>query len=145
MPKIQSLCVIDDDVIYQFAVKLTIQQLGLAEQVLTFSNGELAKQYFIENANNDETLPDVLLLDINMPVMDGWDFLIWYSANKKTVVKNIPIFMVSSSIDWRDIERAKSFEEVIDYVSKPLTDGSFYEIIEKLQNKSRHLDESGEI
>jgi len=52
---------------------------------------------------------------------------------------------VSSSIVWLDIEREKSFEEVIDYVSKPLTDGSFYEIIEKLQNKSRHLDESGEI
>jgi len=135
MPKIQSLCVIDDDVIYQFAVKLTIKQLGLAEQVLTFSNGELAQKYFVENAENKSVLPDVLLLDINMPVMDGWDFLIWFSENKKTISKNIPIFMVSSSIDWRDIERAKSFEEVIDYVSKPLTDGSFFEIMEKLNDK----------
>lgn len=135
MSKIQSLCVVDDDVIYQFAVKLTIKQLELAEHVLTFSNGELAQKYFIENADNESLLPDVLLLDINMPVMDGWDFLIWYSKNKKMLHKNIPIFMVSSSIDWRDIERAKSFEEVIDYVSKPMTDGSFFEIIEKLEGK----------
>ena len=67
-----------------------------------------------------------------MPVMDGWGFLKWFSENKAKIKKKIPIFMVSSSIDWRDIEKAKSYEEVIDYVSKPLTDGSFYEIIEKL-------------
>ena len=133
MAKIQSLCVIDDDVIYQFAVKLTIKQLKLAEQVLTFSNGLQAKEYFIENAKNESLLPDVLLLDINMPVMDGWDFLNWYTVSKMEIIKKIPIFMVSSSIDWRDIEKAKSYPEVIDYVSKPLTEGSFYEIIERLE------------
>jgi len=134
MAKIQSLCVIDDDVIYQFAAKLTIKQLDLAEQVLTFSNGELAKNYFVENAENQALLPDVLLLDINMPIMDGWDFLNWFSENRKLIKKNIPIFMVSSSIDWRDIEKAKSYAEVVDYVSKPLTDGSFYEIIAKISS-----------
>jgi CheY-like chemotaxis protein len=145
MPKIQSLCVVDDDVIYQFAVKLTIQQLGLAGQVLTFSNGELAMDYFIENAKDASKLPDVLLLDINMPVMDGWDFLNWFSDHKKILQKEIPIFMVSSSIDWRDIERAKGFEEVIDYVSKPLTDGSFFEILEKLEEKTLRVNEAGKI
>ena len=136
MPKIPSLCVIDDDVIYQFAVKLTIQQLDLAEQVLTFSNGELAMDYLIENAKEASKLPDVLLLDINMPVMDGWDFLNWFSDYKKMLQKDIPIFMVSSSIDWRDIERAKGFEDVVDYVSKPLTDGNFYEIVQRISKEA---------
>jgi CheY-like chemotaxis protein len=132
MPSIQSLCVIDDDMIYQFAVKLNLKQLQLADSVLCFSNGELAKLYMIENAQKPDALPDVILLDINMPIMDGWDFLEWFKEFKENLVKAIPIFMVSSSIDWRDIEKAKSYEEVIDYMSKPLTDGNFFEIIHRL-------------
>lgn len=132
MPPIDSLCVIDDDVIYQFAVKLNIKQLDLANRVLTFSNGELARDYFNENLANPDALPEVILLDINMPVMDGWDFLDWYKTIKNQLAKKSSIFMVSSSIDWRDIEKAKSYEEVSDYLSKPLTDGNFFEIIHKL-------------
>lgn len=135
MQPIHSLCVIDDDVIYQFAVKLNIKQLELAKNVLTFSNGELAKIFFEENLKNDEALPEVILLDINMPVMDGWDFLDWFKSAKTQISKKITIFMVSSSIDWRDIEKAKSYDEVSDYLSKPLTDGNFFEIVERL-NKS---------
>jgi CheY-like chemotaxis protein len=86
----------------------------------------------IENAQKPDALPDVILLDINMPIMDGWDFLEWFKEFKENLVKAIPIFMVSSSIDWRDIEKAKSYEEVIDYMSKPLTDGNFFEIIHRL-------------
>jgi len=75
----------------------------------------------------------VILLDINMPVMDGWDFLEWVKNNRHLFAKNVPIFMVSSSIDWRDIERAKSYESVMDYMSKPLTEGNFFEIAEKIR------------
>jgi len=132
MASIHSLCVIDDDMIYQFAVKLNLKQLHLAESVLCFSNGELAKIYFMENSQNPENLPDVILLDINMPIMDGWDFLEWFKEFKGNLSKSIPIFMVSSSIDWRDIEKAKSYNEVLDYMSKPLTDGNFFEIIHRL-------------
>ncbi len=132
MPSIQSLCVIDDDMIYQFAVKLNLKQLHLADSVMCFSNGELAKLYMMENAQKPEALPDVILLDINMPIMDGWDFLEWFKEFKVNLSKAIPIFMVSSSIDWRDIEKAKSYKEVVDYMSKPLTDGNFFEIIHRL-------------
>jgi CheY-like chemotaxis protein len=132
MPSIQSLCVIDDDMIYQFAVKLNIKHLQLADSVLCFSNGEEAKTYMMEHSGTPEILPDVILLDINMPIMDGWDFLEWFVKFKENLSKPIPIFMVSSSIDWRDIEKAKAYEEVVDYMSKPLTDGNFFEIIHRL-------------
>jgi response regulator RpfG family c-di-GMP phosphodiesterase len=135
MAKIRTLCVIDDDLIYQFAVKLTIKNLDIAENVIAFSNGELAKDYIMSHLEEESNLPDLILLDINMPVMDGWDFLNWFSKNKKADQKKIPVFMVSSSIDWRDIEKAKSYSEVIDYVSKPLTDGSFVEIMEKMSSE----------
>jgi CheY-like chemotaxis protein len=132
MKSIKTLCVIDDDVIYQFAIKLTIEQLELAQSVITFSNGELAKNFFQENLLSEEKLPDVILLDINMPIMDGWDFLNWFTGQQNLLPRQIPIFMVSSSIDWRDIEKAKSYESVVDYLSKPLTEGNYYEIISRV-------------
>lgn len=132
MAPIKSLCVIDDDMIYQFAVKLNVDQLKLANTVLTFSDGEKAMVYFEKNKDNPEHLPEVILLDVNMPGMDGWDFLDWFKENKGKLARKISIFMVCSSIDWRDIEKGKGFEEVADYISKPLTDGSFYEILEIL-------------
>jgi CheY-like chemotaxis protein len=118
--------------IYQFAVKLNLKQHKLAESIMTFDNGEEARKYFSENAGNPEKLPDVILLDINMPIMDGWDFLEWYKVNKEGFARKIPVFMVSSSIDWRDIERAKSYDSVMDYISKPLTEGNFFEIVHRL-------------
>lgn len=139
MPPIQSLCLIDDDVIYQFAVKLNLNQLRLAREVITFSNGELARDFFITNSKVAELLPDVILLDINMPVMDGWDFLEWFKEYKSHFPKPISIFMVSSSIDRRDIDKAKSYAEVKDYISKPLTDGSFFEIVEQLKAGAQTL------
>jgi len=133
MSSLKSICVIDEDMIYQFAVKMSFKQHKLAEEVITFDNGELAKNYFEGNCADAEKLPDVILLDINMPIMDGWDFLEWHKANKTRFAKDVPIFMVSSSIDWRDIERAKNYESVIDYMSKPLTEGNFFEIVHRLK------------
>jgi CheY-like chemotaxis protein len=133
MLAVKNLCVVDDDMIYQFAVKLTIQRLELAKEVLTFPNGEQAKSFMEANKQNPDALPDVILLDINMPVMDGWEFLDWFAMHKTEFSKKIPVFMVSSSIDWRDIEKAKSYPEVIDYLSKPMTDGSFYEIVSRME------------
>jgi CheY-like chemotaxis protein len=133
MVALRSICVIDDDMIYQFAIKLNLKQHSLAQEVLTFENGDEAKNYFEKNAGNPDKLPEVILLDINMPVMDGWDFLEWVKSNKHLFARKVPIFMVSSSIDWRDIERAKSYETVMDYMSKPLTEGNFFEIAHKVR------------
>ena len=134
MSSLKSICVIDDDMIYQFAVKLNLKQHQLADNVMTFDNGEEAKKYFAEYAGDPDKLPDVILLDINMPIMDGWDFLEWYKANKEAFARKVPVFMVSSSIDWRDSERSKSYDSVLDYMSKPLTEGNFFEIVHKLTN-----------
>lgn len=121
--------VIDDDAIYQFAVKFTLQKLGFAHEVQAFSNGDLAKEAL---SDSTQTLPDLILLDINMPIMDGWEFLDWYSQFQANLPRSIPIFMVSSSIDPNDIAKAKSYTQVLNYISKPLTEGSFFQIFSEL-------------
>lgn len=70
MPK--KVAIIDDDSIFQFTTKVKFEKLKLASEVLIFNDGEEILEYI--NATPIEDLPSILLLDINMPIVDGWDF-----------------------------------------------------------------------
>jgi CheY-like chemotaxis protein len=74
-------------------------------------------------------LPDMILLDINMPLMDGWEFLKAYDQIKDRLGKAIKIYVVSSSIDERDVSRARSINHVVDYVEKPVTTDRLRELL----------------
>ena len=76
-----------------------------------------------------ENLPDYIFLDINMPYVDGWMFLADYATLKKSLEKEITIFMISSSIDPSDISRARNNSDVRAYVSKPVTPEKFKAIL----------------
>jgi CheY-like chemotaxis protein len=97
--------------------------------VLQFSSSTDAMNFLQENANQPDQLPDLLLLDINMPVLDGWMFLEEYSVLKEKIKKNIHIFMISSSIDSNDIARAKQNKNIVDYLMKPITIDKFRELL----------------
>ena len=127
-----NFCIIDDDDIYQFTIKKTIKALNLAQNIMAFSDGEEALNFMIENLNKDEELPDVILLDINMPIMDGFQFMEEYIKIKPKLGKKITIYMVSSSVDMTDLARAKKISEISDYIIKPIKKGKIKAIIEKL-------------
>lgn len=128
-----NICIIDDDDIYQFTVIKTLESLKLANKIIAFSDGEEALNFFIENLNKSAELPDVVLLDINMPIMDGFQFMEEYVKIKPKVGKKITIYMVSSSVDPVDIERAKSISEISDYIIKPIKSGELKSIMESLE------------
>jgi two-component system, chemotaxis family, chemotaxis protein CheY len=123
------IALVDDDKIFQLTSARMIQALQLSQDVLQFENGEEALQYLRENADLPENLPDYIFLDINMPYVDGWMFLADYSTLKAAFRKEIQIFMISSSIDSRDIIRAQKNSDVRDYVIKPVTPEKFREMV----------------
>jgi two-component system, chemotaxis family, chemotaxis protein CheY len=125
------VALVDDDKIFQLTASKTIKALQLSNNVLQFENGEDALKYLVDNAANASALPDFIFLDINMPFVDGWMFLQDYAGLKQNLCKEISIFMVSSSIDPRDIHRARSIPDVQEYVLKPLSREKFIELLEE--------------
>lgn len=114
-----TICLIDDDRIYQFTAKRIIELVDPKQKVLAFSNGKEAIDFFTQRTLGNEQLPDVIFLDINMPIMNGWEFLEAYNLVKTELDKKITIYMVSSSMDEKDKIRSKSFE-VKDFIVKPI-------------------------
>ncbi|MBK5277531.1 MAG: response regulator, partial [Bacteroidia bacterium] len=92
----------------------------LADAIHQFASGDAALRYITANCDIPTNLPDIILLDINMPVTDGWMFLDSYRKIKTTLSKDIVIYVVTSSIDQRDIEHSKQYHEVKGFISKPL-------------------------
>lgn len=131
--KVGLACIIDDDKIYVNLVKKIIEIKNLSDDLLVYKNGKEALDYFkkvIGKASEDQ-LPDIIFLDLNMPIMDGWEFLTEFIKIKNNFNKKITLYVVSSSIDPRDLERAKSFNLVTDYLIKPIELKKFEKIFEK--------------
>ncbi len=111
--------VIDDDSIYTFTIKKLIEKNNLADKIDVFKNGRDALDALNDKALSDRGYPDIILLDINMPVIDGWQFMEEFVnfSDKSSIV----LYMVSSSIDARDVIKSKSFKEIKDFIVKPVT------------------------
>lgn len=121
---------IDDDQVYLFAATKTIEATGLAGTVDVCTNGLDALEYLNRIISSSGKLPDVIFIDINMPVMDGWEFLEEYKTLSTHINSNIKIYILSSSVDKNDIMRSKEYNSVIDYVVKPVYKEKFSEILQ---------------
>jgi len=136
MSKAAIICIIDDDDIYQFTVTRTIKANNIAKKILVFSDGEAAIDFLTDNISNNEHLPDIIFLDLNMPIMDGWEFLEEYIKLKPRVGKKITIYLVTSSVDPADTERAKKIAEVSDYLVKPIQPGQLRELVDAIEHEN---------
>ena len=132
MTKLDLVCVIDDDLIYSIAVKHIINRSAISENVVFFKNGQTALDFFEKNLEKLDLLPDLILLDLNMPVLDGWQFLDKYEPLIDNIEKVIPVYIVSSSIDDEEHRKAESFKSVKNFITKPITIAQLHQIIEEI-------------
>lgn len=110
---------IDDDRLSIKLMSMLISKNDFCEEIVSFHNPQIALDELKKNATNPSKLPDVILLDLNMPVLDGWQFLDEF--NLVPFAKEILIFIVSSSIDPSDLKMAKNYPTVKNYIIKPLS------------------------
>lgn len=134
---LQKVICVDDDPIALLLSKLVISKANFASQIITCVNGEEAIKYLEkpetieENSNSEQPL--LILLDLNMPVMDGWEFLEQFSTKlHQQVYPTAKIILLSSSIDPNDIKKSKDFAMVVDFLPKPLTKEMLVLISEKI-------------
>jgi two-component system chemotaxis response regulator CheY len=113
--------IIDDDPIHQRIAQIMISKHNLFDEYFSYTEAQKALDFLEENKKNEETLPDVILLDLNMPVIDGWDFLETFETLIKEFKKDIQVFIVSSSVDEKDVLRSKTYVAVKGFISKPLS------------------------
>jgi CheY-like chemotaxis protein len=126
------MTIIDDDEVYVYLIKKIIKQTNLVDLIKIFGNGLDAIDFLKENSDNPDSLPEIILLDLSMPIMDGWQFLEEYMLLYPKLGRKITIYIVTSSISPSDIIKAKSISEVTDYIIKPITKEKLIEIIHAL-------------
>lgn len=132
MKLIKTIAIIDDDDIFVYITKKAVEQTNIIQQIKVFGNGKDAIDYLKENCCKPDLLPEIILLDLSMPIMDGWQFLDEYTKIKPKIGKKIIIYIVTSSISPEDMRKAKNIDAVSDFIIKPITKDKLIEIIKKL-------------
>lgn len=132
MKTINNMTLIDDDEVFVFLTKKAIERTHLVELIRVFSNGLDAIDFLREHSDNVDALPEIILLDLSMPIMDGWQFLDQFSKLAPKIDKKIIIYLCSSSISPNDIQLAKKNSLVTDYVIKPITKEKLIELIKNM-------------
>ncbi|MEQ9287131.1 MAG: response regulator [Cyclobacteriaceae bacterium] len=114
------IAVIDDDEVFQLIIKKQIEMKNITCEIMKFFNGEEAINYLNANIQEPGQLPHMIMLDVNMPIKDGWEFLEDYETLPSEVKNSITLYMVTSSVIQSDIDKAKKDNNIKDFISKPI-------------------------
>lgn len=117
------ICIIDDDPIHIFTAKRALQIEKICESIIVFKDGKEGYDGLREMINNKQALPKLILLDLNMPIWDGWDFLEEFTKLEES--KEVKILINSSSQNQDDLVRAKNYGRISGFVVKPFTIDNF--------------------
>lgn len=122
---------IEDDAITTMLMEMVIKREAGPRNVVAFANGLSALKELKRRRDLAVPLPQLIFLDINMPVMDGWDFL--QELNRDPAFQQLTVIMLTSSVDPADLARAKSNNLVKGYVAKPINESNLQKIFQSLE------------
>ncbi len=132
------ILIIDDDEINNFIAVKLIDKIEPKADINTCLNGVEGINFILERLDKQDQIPDIIFLDINMPVMNGWEFLDEYEKIKDQINKQVVINMLSSSVYNDDISKAETYTTVDKFLSKPLTIDKIKNIYSNIYKSSEH-------
>lgn len=118
--KFNKVLLVDDDKINNYINLRLIRRIGLSEEIIVTNNGQEAINYLKQCEKN--ALPTLILLDINMPVMDGFEFLEEFEKLEFNNVERPLIVVLTTSTNTNDIKKVESSPIAAGYINKPLTE-----------------------
>jgi CheY-like chemotaxis protein len=130
MNKIGTVMLVDDNDTDNFISKRIIEITKFSENVIVKNSGKSALDYLHENQESPNLIPDIIFLDINMPIVDGFVFLYEYEKFANSIKDKCRVIILSSSDNKRDIDKIVNNDFVIKFVTKPLTEKTLEEIRE---------------
>ncbi|MDH5397323.1 MAG: response regulator [Cyclobacteriaceae bacterium] len=133
---LNKILIIDDNEIDQYITKSVIELAGIGDVTDVESNVSEALYYLQQCIDQGNPLPDLLLIDIHMPILNGWDFLTEYRKFTFDSGKEPVLIMFSSSINKNDRKHVVEFTEIAEFIEKPITVEKFQMIVEKHFNAS---------
>jgi len=121
MKKNVKIFLVDDDDLFPFLFREYIKETDISPEVTVFNKGKNVLDYLKDSLEKTELLPDIIFLDLNMPVMDGWEFVEEFILLKPHLLKKIKLYIFSSTISPVDIERAREIQSISEFIIKPST------------------------
>jgi len=128
--KLNCVLLIDDDEPTNFLSRMHIERANCAEHIQVAQSGAAALEYLTAGGGN-APCPSLILLDINMPAMNGWEFLAKYNELEECHKGRIVMVMLTTSLNPDDKEKAKTIPEISGYESKPLTPQKLDDLLKK--------------
>ena len=127
--KLRSILLIDDDEVANYINETIINRVDCCENVVSVQSGQAALDYLTSQVEGAYPQPDLIFLDINMPGMNGWEFLEHYHKLKKSQQGKVIVVMLTSSVNPDDVEKARSIQEINEFKTKPMTEAMLQEIL----------------
>lgn len=131
MTKLKTILLVDDYDADNFIHRLVVERYGCAEHIEVSRDGKQALDYLKSCIEKDQPFPELIFLDINMPVMNGWEFIEAYDALDEDMRGGVVLMMLTTSLNPDDRARAEDKGCIADFVSKPLTRDSLANLLSK--------------
>lgn len=133
MKKIECTCIIDDDPIFLYGTTRVMKAVDFCDEITVFNNGQDAIDALSEMVRQNKELPNVIFVDLDMPVMSGWEFLEDFVKIPNQNRGAVNVYIISSSIDPSSLECVKTHKVVNNYILKPMSIKGWEDILAQLK------------